>query len=113
MIINIDNYAINYIDEGGGDAVLLLHGWGSNLKSFKSWANNSGKDKYNFCAIATGYVFATNIVNQLHTTDFWTSEFDDDNGNAKNFWFGENQSTIVQETNGYNNGFCIRLCKDV
>ena len=34
MIININDYNINYIDEGSGNAVLLLHGWASNLKSF-------------------------------------------------------------------------------
>ena len=36
MIKKIDNYDINYIDEGSGDVVLLLHGWGSNLESFNS-----------------------------------------------------------------------------
>lgn len=83
------------------------------LKSFRTWANDSGKDKYNFGAIATGYVFGGNIVNQLHTVDFWTSLHNDDSESATNFWFGENQDTIIQETNGFNNGFCIRLCKDV
>lgn len=39
MIINIKDYAINYIDEGSGDVVLLLHGWGSNLKSFSQLIN--------------------------------------------------------------------------
>ena len=34
MIIKIKEYNVNYIDEGSGDTVLLLHGWGSNLKSF-------------------------------------------------------------------------------
>lgn len=34
MIIKVLDYDINYIDEGEGEAVLLLHGWGSNLKSF-------------------------------------------------------------------------------
>ena len=34
MIIKIKDYNVNYIDEGNGDAILLLHGWGSNLKSF-------------------------------------------------------------------------------
>ena len=34
MIIRIKDYDVNYIDEGNGDVVLLLHGWGSNLKSF-------------------------------------------------------------------------------
>ena len=84
----------------------------SDLKSVSSWANNSGNDKYNFCAIATGYVFSGEIANSLHTTDFWTSEHNDDTYGAVNFWFGESQSQIVQESNGYNNGFCLRLCMD-
>ena len=36
MIANIDAYLINYIDDGEGEAVLLLHGWGSSLKSFSN-----------------------------------------------------------------------------
>lgn len=31
MNINIDNININYVVEGEGDAILMLHGWGSNL----------------------------------------------------------------------------------
>lgn len=34
MIVKIKDYDINYIDEGNGEVVLLLHGWGSNIKSF-------------------------------------------------------------------------------
>lgn len=30
----INNYNINFIDEGKGDAVVLLHGWGANLHCF-------------------------------------------------------------------------------
>lgn len=48
MIIN--DYKINYIDEGSGEAVLLLHGWGSNLKSFTSLINLL-KSKYRVLAI--------------------------------------------------------------
>lgn len=50
MIINIDGYDINYIDEGEGDAILLLHGWGSNLKSFLSFTDLL-KKKYRTIAI--------------------------------------------------------------
>lgn len=50
MIINIDGYDINYIDEGSGDAVLLLHGWGSNLKCFISLINLL-KSKYRVLAL--------------------------------------------------------------
>ena len=49
MIINIDTYSINYIDEGEGEAVLLLHGWSSNLKSFLSLINQL-KSKYRVLA---------------------------------------------------------------
>lgn len=34
MITKIDHIPVNYIDEGEGDAVLLLHGWGSNITLF-------------------------------------------------------------------------------
>ena len=50
MIININDYNINYIDEGSGDAVLLLHGWGSSLKSFAALINLL-KTKYRVLAI--------------------------------------------------------------
>jgi pimeloyl-ACP methyl ester carboxylesterase len=35
MIKNIDNIPVNYIDEGEGDAVLLLHGWGANITLYQ------------------------------------------------------------------------------
>lgn len=50
MIIKINDYDINYIDEGKGDAVLLLHGWGSNYKSLTPLINLL-KDKYRVLAI--------------------------------------------------------------
>ena len=50
MIININDYNINYIDEGSGDAVLLLHGWGSNIKSFAALISLL-KTKYRVLAI--------------------------------------------------------------
>ena len=31
MVKKIDSIAVNYIDEGEGDFVLLLHGWGANI----------------------------------------------------------------------------------
>ena len=34
MIIRIDDIPVNYIDEGEGSAILLLHGWGSNITLF-------------------------------------------------------------------------------
>lgn len=34
MNIQIKDYNINYIDEGSGSAILLLHGWGANLNCF-------------------------------------------------------------------------------
>ena len=35
MFVNIDGLNINYIDEGEGDAVLLIHGWGSSIKPWQ------------------------------------------------------------------------------
>ncbi len=34
MVKKIDDISVNYIDEGKGDAVLLLHGWGANITLF-------------------------------------------------------------------------------
>ncbi|MDD2970859.1 MAG: alpha/beta hydrolase [Lachnospiraceae bacterium] len=34
MYTTIDNIHVNYIDEGQGDCILLLHGWGSNIALF-------------------------------------------------------------------------------
>lgn len=50
MIININDYNINYIDDGSGEAVLLLHGWGSDLKSFAALISLL-KTKYRVLAI--------------------------------------------------------------
>lgn len=36
MKTQIDGININYVCEGSGDFVVLLHGWGSNIKLFKS-----------------------------------------------------------------------------
>lgn len=35
VVIKVDNIPVNYIDEGTGDAILLLHGWGSNITLFE------------------------------------------------------------------------------
>lgn len=39
MIKKIDNIPVNYIDEGEGDAVLLLHGWGANITLYQGIIN--------------------------------------------------------------------------
>lgn len=50
MIIKINDYDINYIDEGSGEAVLLLHGWASNYKCFNQVIPLL-KDKYRVLAL--------------------------------------------------------------
>ena len=35
MIIKVGQISVNYIDEGEGDVILLLHGWGANITLFK------------------------------------------------------------------------------
>lgn len=35
MVTNIDGLNINYIDEGSGEPVLLIHGWGSSIKPWQ------------------------------------------------------------------------------
>ena len=37
--ITINNLNINYISEGEGEAIVLLHGWGSNITLFESMIN--------------------------------------------------------------------------
>lgn len=39
MHINVDGLNINYIDEGSGNAVLLLHGWGGSIRTMRPIAN--------------------------------------------------------------------------
>lgn len=45
MNIRIDGIDINYTDEGQGEAVLLLHGWGSSCDAYKGIINTI-KSKY-------------------------------------------------------------------
>ena len=39
MQINVDGININYIDEGQGSVVLLLHGWGGSIQTMMPIAN--------------------------------------------------------------------------
>lgn len=39
MLINIDGINVNYIDEGTGSTVLLLHGWGGSIQTMIPIAN--------------------------------------------------------------------------
>jgi pimeloyl-ACP methyl ester carboxylesterase len=39
MHINIDGININYVDEGTGNTVLLLHGWGGSIQTMQPIAN--------------------------------------------------------------------------
>ena len=50
MKVNIKGLDINYICEGQGDTVLLLHGWGSNITLFQS-AIDLLKTKYRVIAM--------------------------------------------------------------
>ena len=34
MVKRIDSIAVNYIDEGEGDIILLLHGWGTSITQY-------------------------------------------------------------------------------
>lgn len=43
MKIVVNGQLINYVDEGQGKVVLLLHGWGANLKSFNDMAARLAK----------------------------------------------------------------------
>ncbi len=50
MFINIDGLRINYIDEGEGDNVLLLHGWGASIETMQPIVD-ALKNKYRVLAI--------------------------------------------------------------
>lgn len=50
MFINVDDLNINYIDEGVGEVVLLLHGWGANIDTMQPIINFL-KDKYRVLAL--------------------------------------------------------------
>ena len=50
MQIKIKGMNINYIDEGKGNTVLILHGWGSSLDAFLPYIN-ALKDKMRFVAL--------------------------------------------------------------
>ncbi|MDP4038504.1 MAG: alpha/beta hydrolase [bacterium] len=44
MNVIVDNLLINYVDEGKGKTILMLHGWGNNLKIFEELATNLAKN---------------------------------------------------------------------
>lgn len=43
MLINIDGIKTNYVEKGEGNTVLLLHGWGANIKLFDNMINHLSK----------------------------------------------------------------------
>lgn len=70
MIIKIKDYDINYIDEGTGDAVLLLHGWGANLKCFAQLIGTL-KVKYRVFAIDyPGFGESGNLRESFRVDDY-------------------------------------------
>jgi len=50
LFINIDGLRINYIDEGAGENVLLLHGWGASIEAMQP-ITNALKNKYRVLAL--------------------------------------------------------------
>lgn len=50
LIINIDNFDINYIVEGEGSPILLLHGWGSSIVVWRNIINYL-KNRYTLYAL--------------------------------------------------------------
>lgn len=50
LFINIDGLRINYIDEGDGENVLLLHGWGASIETMQPIVN-ALKNRYRVLAI--------------------------------------------------------------
>ena len=54
MIIELNGYKINYVDEGEGEPILFLHGWGSSLDVW-SGIMNYLKTKGNFWLVALDF----------------------------------------------------------
>ena len=52
MTVNIDGLNINYIDEGEGDTLLMLHGWGSSCAAYRGIINTL---KHRFRCIALDF----------------------------------------------------------
>ena len=50
LFINIDGLRVNYIDEGDGENVLILHGWGASIETMQPIIN-SLKNKYRVLAL--------------------------------------------------------------
>jgi len=50
MINNIDGLDINYIEEGEGEPIIVLHGWGANINTVLSLVNIL-KDRYRVYAM--------------------------------------------------------------
>ncbi len=44
MTIIVDGYAVHYEQSGKGPLVLMLHGWGDNLQTFKQLSKELGKE---------------------------------------------------------------------
>lgn len=67
----IDGLKVNYIDEGTGDAVLFLHGWGSNYKCFTD-AINLAKKNYRVIALDLPGFGETDMMKTAWCVDDYT-----------------------------------------
>ena len=45
MVRKINGISVNYIDEGEGEIVLLLHGWGANITLYRSVIDSLKKSR--------------------------------------------------------------------
>lgn len=70
MIINIDDYNINYIDVGTGENILILHGWGANIKTLKPIIDLL-KSKYRVLALDyPGFGESDNLKKSFSVDDY-------------------------------------------
>lgn len=67
----IDDIATNYIDIGSGDTLILLHGWGSNIKLFDMMIN-ALKDRFRIVALDMPGFGETNEPKKSMNVDEYT-----------------------------------------
>lgn len=74
MQIKINNHNINYIQEGKGKDILLLHGWGQNIEMMMPLGNEL-QDKYRITILDLPGFGQSDVLNQSWTMDDYVNLF--------------------------------------
>lgn len=72
MTVNIDGLNIHYIDEGEGEALLMLHGWGSSCAAYRGIIN-ALKHKFRCIALDFPGCGESDMMNKPWTLDDYTA----------------------------------------